>query len=186
MARLTRKQRRAVLSKTPKTKRQLVAEIQRNPECAERLCSRFATFRMRGPLTPEERALSDEIVAQVTPCDWYHGGISGLCAGDVLLPPCETGLDPRGRANTSQGRQASVFFTWHLNIAAKYAARIPSGGAVYRIEPIGTVICDPQDVRRLLLLNAYVRSLRDERGQIDFSMCRAFAAPRASILEIVT
>lgn len=79
---------------------------------------------------------------------YYHGGAPGLFAGRLLLPPSMTSFRrehaERVRSG-SVGRADRVYVTTSIEAAAMYAALYPrrSGGAVYRVEPIGAIEDDP-------------------------------------------
>lgn len=79
---------------------------------------------------------------------YYHGGVPGLFPGRMLLPPSMTSFcaEHAARARSgSVGRADRVYVTTSIEAAAMYAALYPrpSGGAVYRVDPIGALEHDP-------------------------------------------
>jgi hypothetical protein len=68
---------------------------------------------------------------------FFHGGVGGLPVGGLILPPCETGY-------RSGGRDDRVYVTTDL-MQAVNCARIMRG-MVYRVQPIGRLGPDDNDV----------------------------------------
>jgi hypothetical protein len=79
----------------------------------------------------------------------FHGGQFGLCPGQMLLPPCESGatntlLAQAVKAGLSTPARAdAVYVTSSFDAALMYAALHPSGGAVYVVRAIGELRADP-------------------------------------------
>lgn len=79
----------------------------------------------------------------------YHGGVPGLRAGDLLLPPDESGTEQRLSAYVPAAaswgyRTDVVYLTRVENQARAFAACYPDG-ALYRVEPIELVGADPDN-----------------------------------------
>jgi hypothetical protein len=77
---------------------------------------------------------------------WFHGGKPGLTAGDLVLPPTETGYDTL-RKYGERGTEACarVFVTREPGLAASYAASYPQGD-VYQVEPERPLLDDPDTI----------------------------------------
>lgn len=68
---------------------------------------------------------------------WFHGGKPGLNAGDMLLPPTESGEDMLAKyGETDTPDCGRVFITRDPRYAATYACTYPNGD-VYEVEPLG-------------------------------------------------
>lgn len=77
---------------------------------------------------------------------YWHGGQRGLKG--FVLPPSETGASGlHSYAHRIKGghvvRRDRVYVTTDKDAAIMYAATHPSGGAIYRVEPIGELVPDP-------------------------------------------
>lgn len=79
----------------------------------------------------------------------WHGGKPGLTVGDMVLPSSVTGVEPAtlGVAERLGGdaetvRRDRVYVTSDRQVATAYAAMFPNG-ALYEVEPVGTVEPDP-------------------------------------------
>lgn len=83
----------------------------------------------------------------MTTTRYYHGGQKGLKAGDFIQPPNETNvrhtLFEYGTGAAGVARRDRVYATPDHHCAVMYAALHPSGGAVYEVEPVGTLEPDP-------------------------------------------
>lgn len=145
------------------------------------LCGLYASTMMRGPLEGAERELGISLLNAVSPCEWFHGGPLGFRHGDKLLPPTRTGRHPiAGDQVNCLHRMSVVFFSHTLVFAKSYADR-RKRGAVYRVEPIGEVQADPENVRTILLLQRYSNS-----DVPEIELIKGFCAPSARILEVLT
>lgn len=79
---------------------------------------------------------------------YYHGGVPGLSAGDLLLPPAETGERSQADLGNGKCRRDRVYLTTVPVVASMMAAawRIDTAdvsGDVYEVEPLGEVEPDP-------------------------------------------
>ena len=81
---------------------------------------------------------------------WYHGGIAGREPGNFLLPPNQTGQDPRGHGNDVHFRKDFVYITPRRGVARHFSQ--VCGGSLYLIEPQGEVLAAIQGLRRCLIL----------------------------------
>lgn len=76
---------------------------------------------------------------------YFHGGIGTLRVGMLILPSSETGAHTTADYG-AEGvcRRDKVYLTSRENAAAIFALMSPCGnGAVYEVEPIGTLEPDP-------------------------------------------
>lgn len=90
---------------------------------------------------------------------WWHGGAPGLRAGDLLLPPCETGVITRVQIleeagiispdymESDRNRLDRVYLTHNKELAKAYAYswgwETLGRGALYVARPIGPYQADP-------------------------------------------
>jgi hypothetical protein len=77
----------------------------------------------------------------------YHGGMSGLRVGDLLLPPSVTGVgstvtEIAAAIGAGHVRADRVFVTSDRQVARAYAALKPNG-ALYRVEAVAGLEPDP-------------------------------------------
>lgn len=79
---------------------------------------------------------------------YFHGGFGGLRVGDYVLPPSVTGAKScASYGAASVCRRDRVYVTAHFENAREAAAMHPSGrGKVYEVEPIGSLVVDPDSV----------------------------------------
>lgn len=80
------------------------------------------------------------------PVRYFHGGVPDLRPGDLVLPPAVTGT---GRTLTAdvlalggRARRDRVYVTVGRDVARVFAAMFPDG-ALYRVEPVGELVADP-------------------------------------------
>jgi len=79
---------------------------------------------------------------------FWHGGIGGLTAGEEIIPPTlQDVYDPMSSALYLAEAQANrVYFTTDRELARVFASAVFRGrgsGALYRVQPIGDVLTDP-------------------------------------------
>ncbi len=80
---------------------------------------------------------------------YWHGGVRGLRVGQYVRPASETGAVGTLTEHGSRMRGGHVmrsdrvYVTTDRLAAVMYAAVHPSGGAVYQVEPEGTLTDDP-------------------------------------------
>lgn len=86
---------------------------------------------------------------------YFHGGVRGLRAGQLILPPSAhkgptlaryadqlaIGTDPKAKELLES--RMWVFVAPVRKVARVFAALYPGGGALYQVEPIGRLIDDP-------------------------------------------
>jgi hypothetical protein len=75
----------------------------------------------------------------------YHGGVPGLLAGDLLLPPIVTGARSCADYDPEHCRPDRVYLTTDREDAAVYAA-LGGGGDVYEVEPLSELEPDRPDL----------------------------------------
>ena len=123
--------------------------------------ARLRSFRSdERPLDDQERQWCSDVIDRICrngqPA-FYHGGIDGLSIGDLLLPPDETGNDPRQWHDKCPGAKRFVYFTDCPERADFYARTIrlarlwtdgpPKTGIVYRVSPIGHFEIERAEIR---------------------------------------
>ena len=79
---------------------------------------------------------------------YWHGGQRGLSVGDYILPPARTGAPATSDyakriAGGEVMRADRVYITTDPDAALMFAAMHPSGGTVYRVDPVGELVHDP-------------------------------------------
>lgn len=78
---------------------------------------------------------------------YFHGGVSGLQAGDFILPPDLTGTEQRLSAfaapDATHGRRTDRVYVTPAQDVARFFAAVYPDGAVYRVEPVGELEPDP-------------------------------------------
>lgn len=81
--------------------------------------------------------------------NFYHGGQAGLRVHGFILPPRESGARDtllaaaKDAGLNTPARDDVVYVTTLYDAAVMFAALHPSGGAIYRVRPIGALIEDP-------------------------------------------
>ncbi|MFE9448351.1 hypothetical protein [Streptomyces sp. NPDC006739] len=78
---------------------------------------------------------------------FFHGGISGLKPGDLILPPAATGTtrtlaEYSEQLGAAHVRRDRVYLTTGRDVAKVYAAFYPDG-SLYEVEPDGDLTSDP-------------------------------------------
>ncbi|NTT85729.1 hypothetical protein [Tabrizicola fusiformis] len=104
-------------------------------------------------LSVAESEVARKILACANGSSLYHGGKGGLRLGDKLLPSRLTGNDPRGWAKLAYC-STSVHVTADLDIAREYSKIRISGGAVYRVIPVGDLRVNPAWMRAAVSVSA--------------------------------
>jgi hypothetical protein len=121
-----------------------------------KLYSRLRSVTRGGPLSPFEAAFAARIAATVPqPATWYHGGLVGRAAGELLLPPSATGADPRGAVSRLPDNAGHVYVTWHPATAqhvVRMNERAGKPSTVYTVEPQGELTPDPEGIRFAILV----------------------------------
>lgn len=129
----------------------------------------LAVARKAGkPPTAREIKIEREILAQLCLSDmtFFHGGKSGMKAGDVLRPSADTGNLVNGASPHS-----FVFVTNSLSQAQWYAEQC-EGGAVYRVQPCGQIGVDIASTR-LLMADCDCRDLAAAAALVSQFTCRS-------------
>ncbi len=130
--------------------------------------------------------MASSLVAANFGSEFYHGGLQGRNVGDYLLPPKQTGQDPRGVADRWAGRSERVFVTKSKGKAQNYAAAVD--GVVYRVLPEGDLHVDLIEMRAVMLLaeSRHFRSIikRDQTrlALLFHSAFSSFECDKAKVL----
>ncbi len=80
--------------------------------------------------------------------EFWHGGIGGLAVGEEIIPPSDQGVGAPAHSALfmAEARADRVYFATDRELARVFASiafRGQGAGAVYRVQPIGNVLTDP-------------------------------------------
>jgi len=87
-------------------------------------------------------------LARLAGAEFWHGGVGGLAVGDEIIPPNDQSLGAPGHSALymREARADRVYFATDRELArvfASIALRGRGAGALYRVQPIGNMLTDP-------------------------------------------
>lgn len=140
------------------------------------------------PLSQDEAAWSEAVIDLLADGSFYHGGASGLIAGDCLMTGKELGCDVRGWYGQVPRSKRWVYFSNSQDLAhfyartlrlLKYTAGLPNRpAALYQVRPLDRVLVDLSDLRAH-------RSLGHSPQQAIAYAPLAFVSKRAAVVQVL-